>query len=44
VEFDRIMSAVPGEVLAKLPLPPGFEVLPDQVQQKIRAIHGKSNF
>lgn len=39
-EFDRIMSAVPAQILAKLPLPPGFEALPDTVQQQIRTIHG----
>ncbi|KAL3067958.1 hypothetical protein niasHT_037948 [Heterodera trifolii] len=42
VEFDRLMSAVPSETLAKIPLPPGFETLPESVQSEVRNIHGNS--
>lgn len=43
LEFDRIMSSVPSTILAKLPLPQGFEVLPEHIQRKIRKIHGQND-
>jgi hypothetical protein len=41
IEFDRIMSDVPAKILAELPLPPGFEFLPQIIQEQIRGIHGE---
>uniref|UniRef100_A0A915EMM1 Uncharacterized protein n=1 Tax=Ditylenchus dipsaci TaxID=166011 RepID=A0A915EMM1_9BILA len=38
-EFDRILNSVPGETLAKLPFPPGFEALPTEIKNKIKEIH-----
>uniref|UniRef100_A0A0N5AXF2 SXP/RAL-2 family protein Ani s 5-like cation-binding domain-containing protein n=1 Tax=Syphacia muris TaxID=451379 RepID=A0A0N5AXF2_9BILA len=38
-KINAIMSALPAEILDKLPLPPGFDKLPKDVLNKIRAIH-----
>lgn len=36
--IDQIMQRVPREQLSKLPLPPGFDRLPADAQQRVRAI------
>jgi len=42
-EFERIMSTVPSEILAKLPIGPAFERLPEEWQAKIRDIHANTS-
>ncbi|KAF7632341.1 hypothetical protein Mgra_00008266, partial [Meloidogyne graminicola] len=42
-EFDKIMNSVNPNILSKLPLPPGFELLPLNIQQKITEINGNSS-
>ena len=37
------MSTVPGEILAKLPIGPAFEKLPETWQAKIRSIHANTS-
>ncbi|CAK5068464.1 unnamed protein product [Meloidogyne enterolobii] len=42
-EFDKIMTSVSPKLLAKLPLPPGFEALPSNIKEKIKEINGDSS-
>ncbi|KAI3417532.1 hypothetical protein GPALN_013252 [Globodera pallida] len=38
-KIDRIMSALPGEILDQIPAPPGFERLPDEVKARLKKIN-----
>uniref|UniRef100_A0A0M3IRW9 DUF2795 domain-containing protein n=1 Tax=Ascaris lumbricoides TaxID=6252 RepID=A0A0M3IRW9_ASCLU len=38
--IDAIMSSLPAEILDRLPTPPGFNMLPSDVQAKLKSIHG----
>ncbi|KAI1699734.1 hypothetical protein Ddc_18433 [Ditylenchus destructor] len=38
-KFDEIMDSVDPATLAKLPMPPFLSMLPEDVQEKLKAIH-----
>jgi len=42
-KIDKIMSALPAEVLDKIPPPPGFSQLPEDIQQKLKEVNRNPN-
>lgn len=38
-KIDEVMVTVPGEILDKIPPPPGFDKLPEEVQSQLKQIN-----
>ncbi|VDK56938.1 unnamed protein product [Cylicostephanus goldi] len=37
--IDRIMTTLPEELIQRLPQPPGFENLPQNIREQLKTIH-----
>ncbi|CAD5223870.1 unnamed protein product [Bursaphelenchus okinawaensis] len=38
-KIDEVMTSLPGDILDKIPPPPGFKNLPENVQQQLKSIN-----